>query len=84
MKAVYNIEVLCSTCSHGAIFGLWSANASVGNILGALLVAALLPYGFKFAMMAASFLLFLGAVVNFFCLVEHPSKVGKTLYGYSW
>ena len=25
--------------SHGAVFGIWSANASVGNIIGAFLVS---------------------------------------------
>ena len=27
--------------SHGAVFGVWSANASVGNIIGAFLVSEL-------------------------------------------
>ena len=27
--------------SHGAVFGIWSANASVGNIIGAFLVSGL-------------------------------------------
>ena len=27
--------------SHGAVFGIWSANASVGNIIGAFLVSEL-------------------------------------------
>ena len=28
----------CTSHSHGVIFGVWSANASVGNIIGAFLV----------------------------------------------
>ena len=39
----------------------------------------LLPYGFELAMAAGSFLMFLGGVVIFFCLTEHPSRVGEAL-----
>jgi OPA family glycerol-3-phosphate transporter-like MFS transporter 3 len=31
---------------RGLIFGIWSATASVGNILGALMVASVLKYGY--------------------------------------
>ena len=31
---------------RGFIFGIWSANASVGNILGALMAASVLGYGY--------------------------------------
>jgi OPA family glycerol-3-phosphate transporter-like MFS transporter 3 len=62
--------------SHGMIFGFWSANASVGNILGALVVSSLLPYGFEYAMMGGSVMLLLGGVVILVCLTEHPNRVG--------
>lgn len=36
-----------SKSGRGLIFGAWSANASVGNILGALMVAGSLKYGYQ-------------------------------------
>ena len=49
----------------------------VGNIFSALLVSSLLPYGLELAMMACSFLMFVGAIIIFFCLPEHPDRVGE-------
>jgi OPA family glycerol-3-phosphate transporter-like MFS transporter 3 len=66
--------------SRGFIFGLWSANPSVGNIFSALLISSLLPYGFELAMMACSFLMFTGGIIVFFCLPEHPDTVGMSTY----
>ena len=48
-----------------------------GNILSALLISSLLPYGFELAMMACSFLMLMGGILVFFSLPEHPNKVGK-------
>ena len=42
------------------------------------MVSYLLPYGFELAMAAASFLMFLGGVIVFVCLTEHPSRVGES------
>jgi OPA family glycerol-3-phosphate transporter-like MFS transporter 3 len=36
-----------SKSGRGLIFGAWSANASVGNIIGALMVAGSLKYGYQ-------------------------------------
>lgn len=33
--------------SRGFVFGLWSACASVGNILGAFLASSVLKYGYE-------------------------------------
>lgn len=55
----------------------------LGNILSAVLVSSLLPYGFELAMMASSFFMFLGAIIVFFCLPEHPEKVGEKVYVHS-
>ena len=52
-------------------------NSISGNILGALIVSALLPYGFEYAMMGGSVMLLLGGVVILVCLTEHPHRVGK-------
>ena len=51
-----------------------------GHIVGAVLVSFLLPYGFELAMAAASFLMFLGGVIVFVCLTEHPSRVGENVH----
>lgn len=48
-----------------------------GNILSALLISSLLPYGFELAMMACSFLMFTGGILVFFTLPEHPDKFGE-------
>lgn len=34
-------------CRRGFVFGLWSACASVGNILGAFLASCVLKYGYE-------------------------------------
>lgn len=61
---------------RGIMFGLWSANASLGNILGALLVAALLDYGYEYAMLVPAAVLFAFGVVVFFCLIPSPDQIG--------
>lgn len=52
---------------------------TLGNILSAVLVSSLLPYGFELAMMAGSVFMFLGAIIVFVCLPEHPEKVGEII-----
>ena len=65
-----------SKSSGGLVFGLWSGNASVGNIIGSLIVASSLNYGYPYGMLLNSILLFCGGVMVFFCLVTHPNEVG--------
>ncbi|XP_067684615.1 sugar phosphate exchanger 3-like isoform X2 [Haliotis asinina] len=62
--------------SRGLVFGLWSACASVGNILGALMVSAVLDYGYQYAFLFTSSMLFAGGVINFFGLVTSPRELG--------
>ncbi|EDO46981.1 predicted protein [Nematostella vectensis] len=62
--------------SRGLVFGLWSACASVGNIFGALEVAAVLDYGYEYAMLVPSAMLFAGGLVIFFCLIPSPQDIG--------
>ena len=38
---------ILSIGSRGLVLGLWSACASVGNIMGALLTSAVLKYGYE-------------------------------------
>ena len=61
---------------RGFIFGIWSANASVGNILGALMVSAFLNYGYQYAFIFTSTMLFAGGVVVFFGLIPSPKDIG--------
>jgi len=44
---------------RGFIMGIWSANASVGNIIGAFMVNAFLGYGFPFSFLFVSLFLLL-------------------------
>ncbi|XP_078676922.1 sugar phosphate exchanger 3-like [Branchiostoma floridae x Branchiostoma belcheri] len=62
--------------TRGFVLGAWSACASVGNIIGALLVSQVLDYGYEYAFLVTSAVLFAGGVVNFFALVPSPKEVG--------
>ncbi|XP_067024606.1 sugar phosphate exchanger 3-like [Acropora muricata] len=62
--------------SRGIVFGIWSANASVGNIFGALEVAAILDYGYEYAMLVPAVVLFAFGILTFFCLVPSPDMLG--------
>uniref|UniRef100_A0A8C5HUF5 Sugar phosphate exchanger 3 n=1 Tax=Gouania willdenowi TaxID=441366 RepID=A0A8C5HUF5_GOUWI len=61
---------------RGFIFGLWSACASVGNILGAFLASSMLKYGYEYAFLVTSVVQFAGGVVVFFGLLTSPKEVG--------
>lgn len=61
---------------RGLIFGVWSANASVGNILGALMVASILKYGYHYAFLLSAAVFFAGGIVVFFGLIPSPKDVG--------
>ncbi|XP_033746190.1 sugar phosphate exchanger 3-like isoform X2 [Pecten maximus] len=62
--------------SRGFVLGLWSACASVGNIIGALMVSSVLNYGYDYAFLVPSSVLFAGGILNFFALVPSPKDVG--------
>ena len=62
--------------SSGVVFGVWSANASLGNIIGSVILAQVLMYGYEFGMLLNAFILFCGGLVIFFCLVVHPVDLG--------
>ncbi|KAM4615441.1 sugar phosphate exchanger 3 [Polymixia lowei] len=64
---------------RGFIFGLWSACASVGNILGAFLASSVLKYGYEYAFLVTSVVQFAGGVVVFFGLLTSPKEVGLCL-----
>ncbi|KAG7255811.1 hypothetical protein CRUP_012845, partial [Coryphaenoides rupestris] len=60
---------------RGFVFGLWSACASVGNILGAFLASSVLKYGYEYAFLVTSVVQFAGGVVVFFGLLTSPKEV---------
>lgn len=64
---------------RGFIFGLWSACASVGNILGAFLASSVLQYGYEYAFLVTSVVQFAGGIVVFFGLLTSPKEVGLSL-----
>lgn len=41
------LQIFFPFCRRGFVFGLWSACASVGNILGAFLASCVLKYGYE-------------------------------------
>lgn len=61
---------------RGFVFGLWSACASVGNILGAFLASSVLKYGYEYAFLVTSVLQFAGGIVVFFGVLTSPKEVG--------
>ncbi|XP_035807299.2 sugar phosphate exchanger 3 [Amphiprion ocellaris] len=64
---------------RGFVFGLWSACASVGNILGAFLASSVLKYGYEYAFLVTSVVQFAGGIVVFFGLLTSPKEVGLSL-----
>uniref|UniRef100_A0A8C9SIT8 Sugar phosphate exchanger 3 n=2 Tax=Scleropages formosus TaxID=113540 RepID=A0A8C9SIT8_SCLFO len=64
---------------RGFVFGLWSACASVGNILGAFLASSVLKYGYEYAFLVTSAVQFAGGVVVFFGLLSSPKEVGLSM-----
>ncbi|XP_013913641.1 PREDICTED: sugar phosphate exchanger 3 [Thamnophis sirtalis] len=70
------IFILNFTFRRGFVFGLWSACASVGNILGAFLASSVLQYGYEYAFLVTSSVQFAGGVIVFFGLVISPKEVG--------
>ncbi|KAG9467240.1 hypothetical protein GDO78_015357 [Eleutherodactylus coqui] len=62
--------------TRGVVFGLWSACASVGNILGAFLASSVLKYGYEYAFLVTASVQFAGGLVIFFGLVTTPKELG--------
>uniref|UniRef100_A0A5G2QM59 Solute carrier family 37 member 3 n=1 Tax=Sus scrofa TaxID=9823 RepID=A0A5G2QM59_PIG len=61
---------------RGVVFGLWSACASVGNILGACLASSVLQYGYEYAFLVTAAVQFAGGIVIFFGLLVSPEELG--------
>lgn len=66
---------------RGLIFGIWSACASVGNIIGAALAAAFIKYGYEYPFLVCCILLIACAIICFFAIIPSPEDVGLNLTG---
>uniref|UniRef100_H3DMF8 Sugar phosphate exchanger 3 n=1 Tax=Tetraodon nigroviridis TaxID=99883 RepID=H3DMF8_TETNG len=64
---------------RGFVFGLWSACAPVGNILGAFLASSVLKYGYEYAFLVTAVVQLAGGVVVFFGLLVSPKEVGLSV-----
>ncbi len=62
--------------SRGALLGLWSASAQVGNIIGSYLSSAVLPYGYEFTFLVNASVILAGGVVVMAGVITHPKFVG--------
>ncbi|XP_041349575.1 sugar phosphate exchanger 3-like [Gigantopelta aegis] len=62
--------------SRGLVLGVWSSCSSVGNIIGAFMVASVLDYGYDYAFLFTASVLFAGGIINMFGLVTTPHEVG--------
>lgn len=62
--------------SSGLVFGIWSSNSSLGNIIGSLIVSEVIDYGYEFGMLLNSLLLFFFAWIICICLIPHPNMIG--------
>lgn len=61
---------------RGLVMGVWNAHTSLGNILGTVIAAACLQYGWGYAFIVPGALIGLLGVVVYAVLVVQPSDVG--------
>ncbi|KAF6252998.1 glycerol-3-phosphate permease-like protein [Scenedesmus sp. NREL 46B-D3] len=61
---------------RGLVMGIWNAHTSLGNILGTVVAAACLQYGWGYAFIVPGVLMSLLGLVVFAVLVVQPSDVG--------
>lgn len=62
--------------SSGLVFGLWSSNSNLGNVIGSLLVTAVIDYGFEYGMLLNAIVALCCALLVFCCLLPHPNDAG--------
>jgi MFS family permease len=60
---------------RGLVMGIWSANTSVGNIVGSLVAAQALTFGVGWSFVAPGLLLSATSVLVFLFLIVHPSAL---------
>ncbi len=65
--------------NRGLVMGVWNAHTSVGNILGSLIAASMLQYGWGYSFVVPGLLIIVvGILINLFLVVE-PQDVGYLL-----
>uniref|UniRef100_A0A0N5AUP0 Sugar phosphate exchanger 3 n=1 Tax=Syphacia muris TaxID=451379 RepID=A0A0N5AUP0_9BILA len=64
--------------THGAVLGLWSSCASVGNVIGTMIASRAIIYGYEYAFGINAALLLLGSFIILLCLNSTPQQVGLT------
>lgn len=64
--------------SSGLVFGVWSCNGSMGNVIGSLIVAAAIEYGYEYGMLMVSVFSLCAGVLAITCLIPHPNDIGIT------
>lgn len=60
---------------RGLIMGIWNAHTSVGNIVGSLIAASVLKYGWGWSFIIPGLLISLGGLLVWFFLVVDPMDV---------
>jgi OPA family glycerol-3-phosphate transporter-like MFS transporter 1/2 len=66
---------------RGLVMGVWNAHTSLGNILGTVVAAACLRYGWGYSFIIPGALLTVLGVVVWALLVVQPQDVGLTAPG---
>ena len=61
---------------RGLVMGVWNAHTSVGNILGSLVAASMLQYGWGWSFMVPGLLIILIGILIFLFLVVEPQDIG--------
>lgn len=61
---------------RGLVMGIWNAHTSLGNILGTVIAAACLQYGWGYSFVLPGLLMSVLGLVLFALLVVQPSDVG--------
>jgi len=62
--------------NRGLLMGIWNSHTSIGNILGAVIPAAVLSYGWGWCLIVPGFIMASIALLVFFFLVVYPQDVG--------
>uniref|UniRef100_A0A0K0DFR0 Sugar phosphate exchanger 3 n=1 Tax=Angiostrongylus cantonensis TaxID=6313 RepID=A0A0K0DFR0_ANGCA len=65
--------------SRGAVMGVWSACASVGNIIGTVISSKLVLMGYQYAFAANSLLLFMFGFIVYFNLKSAPREFVRVI-----
>ncbi|GFZ16547.1 major facilitator superfamily protein [Actinidia rufa] len=61
---------------RGLIMGVWNAHTSVGNIIGSLLAASVLDYGWGWSFILPGALIVVGGIIVYLFLAAYPEDVG--------